>query len=527
MTTFSNPPIATASSLGMVCGTGNISIGVDGGLSFSLASMNSDNLAEGSINRYYSDSRVAPLLTRPVGEILFGATEALDSSSGFTYDINTGTLTVAGDDGALVILKAPTVTPTGSAPATSAIIFWDNTALRLSHRDEGGNTLSYSTPDDLADAIDTRVAKSGDTMAGPLEVPSGATGNQAISAADVDVKVRGAVGAVFNYRASTTVGGTPSSGNMQWGNATQALSPNVLSLSNLTDDGNDVYIFLQRIKSGSVILVQDRNDSDNFQEWETTSDGTDNTTYWTFPGTLTDSGGTGTTNFPNNHQLVIYASASAIPQNTDNLPEGPTNLYYTDTRVLAVADAWGSAAAAQSAAIAASASATLADGKIYVGDSGNVAVARTVSGDATLSNTGAITLATVVSASTVGSASAIPVITYDDKGRITSTSTAFPTYGARTVRTVSGTSDTPTAADSGQVVECNNAGTITVTLSNLLAGSDTLFVQVGAGKINFVSGTLTRKHVGSLFSTAGQDAVVSVLVNGAGTLARLSGDLTT
>lgn len=36
-------------------------------------------------------------------------------------------------------------------------------------------------------------------------------------------------------------------------------------------------------------------------------------------------------------------------------------------------------------------------------------------------------LAAVVSAGTVGSATAIPVVTYDAKGRITSTTTATPT----------------------------------------------------------------------------------------------------
>lgn len=48
----------------------------------------------------------------------------------------------------------------------------------------------------------------------------------------------------------------------------------------------------------------------------------------------------------------------------------------------------------------------------------------TVSGDATLAAGGAFTLASVISGSTVGSSTAIPVLTYDAKGRLTSTTTA-------------------------------------------------------------------------------------------------------
>lgn len=58
----------------------------------------------------------------------------------------------------------------------------------------------------------------------------------------------------------------------------------------------------------------------------------------------------------------------------------------------------------------------------WVGNSSNVATAVQMSGDATLSNIGAITLATVVATATVGDVSHIPTITYDAKGRVTATS---------------------------------------------------------------------------------------------------------
>lgn len=61
----------------------------------------------------------------------------------------------------------------------------------------------------------------------------------------------------------------------------------------------------------------------------------------------------------------------------------------------------------------------LLSGNIIVGSSANVATPRALSGDATLSNTGVLTLASIVSANAIGSASQVPVFSYDAKGRIT------------------------------------------------------------------------------------------------------------
>ncbi len=65
---------------------------------------------------------------------------------------------------------------------------------------------------------------------------------------------------------------------------------------------------------------------------------------------------------------------------------------------------------------------TLADGHIYVGNASNVASGVPLTGDATIANTGVLTLASTITAGTAGSSSSVPTITFDAKGRLTAVS---------------------------------------------------------------------------------------------------------
>ncbi|MGZ3805985.1 MAG: hypothetical protein ACXVB4_17345, partial [Pseudobdellovibrionaceae bacterium] len=72
-------------------------------------------------------------------------------------------------------------------------------------------------------------------------------------------------------------------------------------------------------------------------------------------------------------------------------------------------------------------SSTLSSGKLWVGNASGLASEVSLSGDATLSNAGVLTLKnTGFAAGTYGSASLVPVISTDAQGRVTGVSTAAP-----------------------------------------------------------------------------------------------------
>jgi hypothetical protein len=88
-------------------------------------------------------------------------------------------------------------------------------------------------------------------------------------------------------------------------------------VSHKNQDGDDIEFFLGFIQEGQQLFLQDRDISENFQLWlisgtpTLTGGGTANA-YFTFPITLVDSGGTGTTGFANNHQL-LFGTSQTLP----------------------------------------------------------------------------------------------------------------------------------------------------------------------------------------------------------------------
>jgi hypothetical protein len=82
---------------------------------------------------------------------------------------------------------------------------------------------------------------------------------------------------------------------------------------------------------------------------------------------------------------------------------------------------------------------------------------------------------------------------------------------------------TLTANDANTIVSINSATPVNITLSGLTTGQSVKVYQQGAGQLTFVTGTLTRRHVFNLFSSAGQFSIVEITA--IGTDAILSGQL--
>jgi hypothetical protein len=111
----------------------------------------------------------------------------------------------------------------------------------------------------------------------------------------------------FFYKAKTTItSGDPTNGHLIWNNATQ-ISATQLNVSHLTDTPvEDIDLFLSAITSGNKLVVQDRDNSLNYQSWTVSGVPTQvGSTYWTIPVTFLESSGTGTTGFANNHNLLF------------------------------------------------------------------------------------------------------------------------------------------------------------------------------------------------------------------------------
>jgi hypothetical protein len=109
----------------------------------------------------------------------------------------------------------------------------------------------------------------------------------------------------YHFKAKTNITtGDPTHGHLIWNNTTQ-ISATSLHVSHIDADDTDESIFLSLVADNDIIILQDRDNSANYQKWEVSGTPTYLATYDNFPVTLIASGGTGTTNFANNHNLIV------------------------------------------------------------------------------------------------------------------------------------------------------------------------------------------------------------------------------
>jgi hypothetical protein len=166
----------------------------------------------------------------------------------------------------------------------------------------------------------------------PVVGPTGPTGAQGIQGVTGPTGATGPTGSqgtsstFYPYKAKTTsTSGDPGLEYLSWNNSTQ-ISATQINVSHEDHNNIDIDIFLATIQNTQRFTIQDANASANYQIWQVngtptnTNPGT-SSSYWTYPVTLVASNGTGTTNFSNNH-VVILAVTSGIVGPTG--PTGPT-----------------------------------------------------------------------------------------------------------------------------------------------------------------------------------------------------------
>lgn len=155
---------------------------------------------------------------------------------------------------------------------------------------------------------------------GPIG-PVGATGatGVGISGATGPTGAAGQSTSFYEYKADvSTIIVPPNPGYIRWNALTQANATQIHA-SHLTENLVDVDIFLSLLKQNDIIVIQDRNNSANFQRWRINAAPivADNS-FVTFPVTLINA----TTSFTGNQSLILAIASTGVTGPTG--PTGPT-----------------------------------------------------------------------------------------------------------------------------------------------------------------------------------------------------------
>ncbi len=160
----------------------------------------------------------------------------------------------------------------------------------------------------------------GDT--GP-QGPQGIAGPQGVAGPQGATGAKGDAGVssfVYPYQADANTQAPPvTSGYIEWNNVNQLLATN-LYVSHIDGNGDDVEVLLGLINAGDVIVIQDKTNSGNYQNWNVTAVSIVAGQYIDYTVTLASS----THSFSNNDQIlfIIQAVGPVGPQG----PAGPQGL---------------------------------------------------------------------------------------------------------------------------------------------------------------------------------------------------------
>ena len=147
--------------------------------------------------------------------------------------------------------------------------------------------------------------------------PTGPAGPQGIQGLTGPQGIDGFSSNLYNYQADDQLTGTPTVGHLYWDTTTQ-VSATTITFSHITQNGNDIDLFLSVLKSPDSLVIQDQNNSDNFQRWIVSGTPTVvPNSYVIVPVTFSSSGGTA--QFAQNHQVIAIIQNVGPPG-----PAGPT-----------------------------------------------------------------------------------------------------------------------------------------------------------------------------------------------------------
>lgn len=116
----------------------------------------------------------------------------------------------------------------------------------------------------------------------------------------------------YLYDSSTSGTPTPLSGDITYNNAVQSLAT-IIYISHLSRDNTDIEVFYSQLSTLSDVYIQDQSLSENYIQYNIT--GTPIITVNAqiqIPVAVRTSGGTGTTNFPNQHNVLLSFFTNAI-----------------------------------------------------------------------------------------------------------------------------------------------------------------------------------------------------------------------
>lgn len=122
----------------------------------------------------------------------------------------------------------------------------------------------------------------------------------------------------YNYRADdVNLSPPPSNGYIIWNNSVQT-SATEIDVSHLDNFNNDVEVLLGNLTVNDTLILQDQNNSTNYQRWDVTSVTVFPNSYIAYGVTLISS----TYTFPNNHPMLLIVQSGGATGPTG--PAGPT-----------------------------------------------------------------------------------------------------------------------------------------------------------------------------------------------------------